>query len=149
MSQSIFAGPIASQNNPPIEPQWFEPSRFDIDTLTYGTTTSVTTSDSFGVENNYVVGQLVRFDIPPPFGARQLDGKQAYVLTTPSTNTFTVGINTTQGYDPFIAVPTHSTTPAQVAAIGDINSGVNNTGRSNNATTIQGAFINISPSAGG
>lgn len=149
MSQSVFPGPIASQNNPEIEPQWFEPSWFPIATITPGVTTSVTTSSSFGVDCNFVVGQLVRFVIPRYFGMQQLNFSQGYVLTVPGTNQITVGINTSQGYDAFIASPTYSTEPAQVMAIGDINTGLPNTGRSNNITTIQGTFINISPAAGG
>lgn len=149
MSQSIFPGPIAPENNPPIEPQWFQPSRFQISAISKGVSTTVTTLPSFGVDNNYVVGQLVRFNIPFPYGIQQLDGQQGYVTSLPTTNQFVVNINTSQGYDNFIPSPSYSTTPPSVVAIGDINTGAINQGRTNNGTSIPGRFENISPSAGG
>lgn len=153
MSQSIFPGPIASQNNPPIEPEFFQPSIFEISSIaadmTVPTTTLVTTLPAFGVNNNYVVGQTVRFTIPRPFGIQQLNEQQGLVLTLPATNQFTVGINITRNYDAFIPVPTYSTTTPKVAAIGDINTGAINAGRTHNGTTIPGSFQNISPAVGG
>lgn len=143
------SGPIAPENNPDIQPEWFQPSWFQISAITYGNTTTVTTLPSFGIDNNYVIGQLVRFVIPFFYGAEQLNGQQGYIISLPATNQVVVNINTSQGYDAFISSPTYSTTVPALVAIGDINSGTSNTGRSNNATTIPGAFENISPSAGG
>lgn len=149
MSQSIFPGPIAPENNPTIEPQFFQPSRFQISAITRGVTTTVTTLPAFGVDNNYVIGQLIRFNIPPFYGIQKLDGQQGYVTSLPATNQIVVDINTSQGYDPFIPSPSYSTTPPSVVAIGDINTGSINTGRTNNGTSIPGRFENISPAAGG
>ena len=149
MSQSVFPGPIAPQNNPEIEPQWFQPSAFTISALSYALVTTVTVLPAFDVDANYVVGQAVRFVIPPEFGAKELNGQQGYVLSILGTNQFTVNINTSQGYSAFIPSPTHSTTLPKILAIGDVNSGPINTSRNNNGTTIAGTFQNISPSAGG
>lgn len=146
---TFVTGPIAPENNPTIEPQFFRPSRFQISAISTGPTTTVTTLPSFGVDNNYVVGQLIRFVIPKPFGIQQLNEQQAYVINLPSTNQFTVNIDTSKGYDPFNPSPFYSTTPPSVVAIGDINFGFQNQGRSNENPSIPGSFQNISPSAGG
>ena len=149
MSSSPFPGPIAPENNPAIKPQWFQPSLFQISSIATGVNTTVTTLPAFGVDNNYVIGQLVRFNIPFFYGIQQLNGQQGYVIDIPATNQVTVNINTSQGYDPFIPTPVYSTTVPTIAAIGDINTGAINTGRSANGTSIPGRFENISPAAGG
>ncbi len=149
MSQSPFVGPIAPENNPTIEPQWFAPSAFPITAIALGPTTTVTVSDAFGVACNYVVGQQVRFVIPPFYGTYQLDGKEGFVTSVPGTNQVVVSINTAQNYNAFVASPPYSTTVAQLLAIGDVNTGPINTSRTGNQTYVQGSFINISPSIGG
>ena len=68
MSGYPFSGPIAPENNPVIEPEYFQPSVFPITAITQGTSTTVTTGTAFGVTNNYVIGQLVRFNIPFFYG---------------------------------------------------------------------------------
>jgi hypothetical protein len=146
MGTSVLNGPIAPENNPPIEPQNFQPSVFPITAISYGINTTVTTGTAFGVSNNYVIGQLVRFHIPTMYGAQQLDGQSAYVIGIPGSNRVTVGINTSSGYNSFIPSPSYGPTPPQISAIGDTNSGpINASGRVNLGTTIQGSFINISP----
>lgn len=143
---AYFIGPIAPERNPRIEPQYFQPSLFPITAISYGATTTVTTASAFGVNNNYVIGQLVRFNIPKTYGAQQLNGQEGYVVNIPGANQVSVGINTSIGYDAFIATPGYGPTPPQIAALGDINSGtINSQGRINNGTTIPGSFINISP----
>ena len=97
MSGYPFSGPIAPENNPDIQPEWFQPSWFQISAITYGTNTTVTTLPSFNVNNNYVVGQLVRFNIPFFYGAQQLNGQQGYVISLPATNQVVVNINTPRG----------------------------------------------------
>jgi hypothetical protein len=149
MSGFPFSGPIAAQNNPAIEPQWFQPSLFPITAISYGSATTVTTGTSFGISNNYVVGQLVRLVIPFPYGARQLNERQAYVVSIPGSNQVVLDINTTIGFDPFIPSPSYSTTVATITAIGDINTGPLNSSINDTGTTIPGTFTNISPSAGG
>lgn len=140
MSQSPFPGPIAPFNNPPINPQYYEPSRFQVTSITLGTSTTVTTS----VNHNYVIGQQVRILIPLPYGTYQLNEEDGYVTSIPATNQVVVDINSS-GFNPFNPTPTYSGNKPEIMAIGDINSPLLNTSRTDNSTFIQGSFINISP----
>lgn len=149
MSFPPLLGPTAPENNPVIEPEWFQPSLFPILAISSGIITTITTGTSFGISNNYVIGQLVRFNIPKAYGAQQLNGRQGYVIGIPASNQVVVNIDTSLNFDAFIPSPVYGPTSPQIVAIGDVNTGVMNYGRSNNGTTIPGAFINISPSAGG
>lgn len=207
--------PIAPENNPPITPQYYQPNRFIISSITNGQTTIVTTS----VNHNYVVGQEVRLIIPSTYGARQLNETKGLVLSIPAPNQVVLNINSSNA-DSFISTnvqtvitgasnavfcvlttnnnfsvgqyvlisgvsgmtqlngnnylitaqsPTTLTinvnssgfgaytsggncylvganlTQSQILAVGDINSGQINTGRTGNITYIPGSFINISP----
>lgn len=137
-------GPQAPERNPPIEPGFYQPSVFVITALTLGQTTTVTTA----VNHNYVVGQLVRLNVPLFFGTFQMNTITGYVLSIPAANQVVVGIDSTK-MNAFIPNPPYSTTPPQILAVGDINSGqIISTGRSQTMqeTTIPGAFINVSPS---
>lgn len=147
MTNAFNSGPIAPQRNPPIHPEFYQPSEFVITAIGLGASTTVTTAVSpFGVANNYVVGQLVRFIIPPTFGTTQLNQQTGYVISIPGANQVIVNINTSQNYNAFIASPTYGPTPPQLIPLGDINSGaINSTGRTANGTYIPGSFINISP----
>lgn len=138
-------GPVPPETNPPIEPQFFQPSQFVITALTLGLTTIVTTS----VDTNYVIGQQVRLLIPEPYGTSQINGQQGYVISIPASNQVEVTINSTQA-NAFIASPTFIQNSPQIVAIGDVNSGLISTngklGSNNNfAPTVPGSFINISP----
>ena len=105
--------------------------------MTLGQTTTVTTS----VDQNYVIGQLVRLDIPQGFGARQLNQQTGYVISIPASNQVVLTIDSSNA-DPFHT--STAITKPQIVAIGDVLSGTtNNQGRLNNATTIPGSFINI------
>jgi len=143
---TYFPGPSPAYTNPPIEPQNFQPNQFVITSIALGKTTTVTTATApYRVVNNYVIGQLVRFIIPPTYGTRQLDEQSGYVIAIPTTNEFVVDINSTT-FDAFIPSPSYGPTPAQVVAIGDIANGtINSSGRVNNGMAIPGSFINISP----
>lgn len=135
-------GPIAPERNPPIEPQYYEPSRFVISGLTLGATTTVTTTE----DHNYVIGQLVKLLIPSSYGSIQLNEQTGYVTQIPAANQvvttiYSVGANAFNS-----SVPSWATTKAQILAIGDVNTGyINPTGRTTTTTTIPGTFINISP----
>lgn len=135
-----FPGPTAPENNPPINPQYYQPSVFFISALTLGPTTTVTTS----VDNNYVIGQLVRLVIPNAYGSYQLNETQGYVISLPASNQVVVTIDSSNA-NTFISSPTGINTRPQIMAIGDINTGQTNTGRAGNITYIPGSFINISP----
>lgn len=135
-------GPIAPERNPPIQPQFYQPSRFEISAISLGATTTITTTE----DTNYVVGQLVRMLIPSTYGTRQLNEQQGYVISIPAADQVTVNIDTSIGYSSFISSPTYGPTPAQIMAIGDTNSGqINSSGRVNQLTYPPGSFINISP----
>lgn len=140
-----FPGPIAPESNPPINPQYFQPSDFYISALTLGATTTVTTS----VDHNYVIGQNVRLLIPSTYGASGLSGQQGLVISIPAADQVVVTINS-QGISPFVASPLYGPTPPQIIAIGDQNSGeISLNGRTTDSSitgpTIPGTFINISP----
>jgi len=136
----IISYPIPPYTNPPIEPQFYQPSQFFISNISLGPTTTVTTT----VDNNYVIGQLVRLLIPPSFGSIQLNERTGYVISLPASNQVTIDINSSVNVNSYIA--STAATQAQIVAIGDINSGqINSNGRTNNITFIPGSFINISP----
>jgi hypothetical protein len=134
-----ISGPIAPYSNVPIEAQFYQPSRFVISNVTLGTTTIVTTT----VNHNYVVGQLVRLLIPPQYGCFQLNEKTGYVIRIPAANQVEVIIDSSTNVNSYIAA-TAPNSP-EIIAVGDINSGPTNMGRTNNITYISGSFLNISP----
>jgi len=132
--------PFNPSINLPIHADYYAPRVFDISSLSLGSTTTVTTS----VDHDYVVGQLVRILIPNAYGSFQISGQQGYVISIPAANQVVVNINSTNA-NSFNASPTFGPTPPQIAAIGDVNTGQINTGRTGNLTYIPGSFINISP----
>ncbi len=137
---SYFSGPTPPFNNPPIHPEYFEPSRFVISGVTLGKTTLVTTT----VNNNYVIGQLVRLIIPKTFGCVQLNEISGYVLSIPSSNQVELDIDSSRNVNQYIA--SSANTQAQILAIGDTNTGIiSSTGINIPTTNIPGSFINISP----
>ena len=141
MSQSPFPGPIAPQNNPPINPQYYQPRIYYITAISEGPTTIITTSTN----HDYVIGQEVRLVIPPSYGAQTLNQQTGYVIAIPAANQVVTTINSL-GVNPFNPTPSYGPTQPQIVAIGDVNSGpINATGRSNTGTFIEGSFINISP----
>lgn len=134
---SAITGPIAPYNNVPIEPQYYQPRAYYIEDITIGSTTLVQTTE----DHDYVIGNQVRFIIPPESGCRQLNGKTGYVIGIPSSNEILVDIDSVGSAFTSSLAPTQP----QVLAIGDINSGQTNTSRSNQTTYVPGSFINISP----
>jgi hypothetical protein len=137
---SPFPGPTPPYNNPPINPQYYQPSQFFISDITLGQTTLVTTT----VDHNYVIGQLIRLLIPTTNSSYQLDEVTGYVISIPNPNQLQVGIDSSRNVNTFVT----SSRPnqPQIVSVGDINSGIiSNTGRINAMTNVPGAFINISP----
>jgi len=138
-----ITGPIPPFQNLPIMPQYFAPWAFVISGITLGVTTTVTMIIPSTTTLNYVVGQLVRLLIPASFGCTQLNEQTAYVLTVTAPNQVTLALNSVGG-NPYIS--SSATTPAQIVAVGDINSGaINNNGGQNFGTYIPGSNINVSP----
>lgn len=142
MSQSPFPGPTAPENNPPINPQFYQPNVFFISNITVGSpTTTVTTS----VDHNYVIGQIVRLLIPATYGSFQLNEQEGDVIAIPAANQVVLNINS-QNVNSFIPNPAYGPTKPQIVPVGDFNSGqINSSGRIQNKTYIPGSFINISP----
>jgi hypothetical protein len=141
MTTTYFGPPRPAYSNPPINPQYFQPSRFVISEIALGPTTLVTTS----VNHNYVIGQLVRLFIQPTYGTYQLNEVLGYVIAIPTATQITLNINST-GFNAFIPSPSYGPTLPQVVAVGDSGSGIISlTGRSVPSTAIPGSFINISP----
>jgi len=134
-----YVGPIAPYNNLPIEPQNYQPRLFFISAIALGQLTTVTTT----VDHDYVVGQQCRLIIPPTNGCRQLNEQTGFVDSIPSANQVVLNINSSMNVDPFVTSSANN--QPQILAIGDVNTGQTNTGRSGNLTYIPGSFINISP----
>jgi hypothetical protein len=134
-----ISGPIPPYTNPPIEPQFYNPSRFEISDITRGRTTTVFSTSNF----DYPIGQQIRLLIPPSFGCIQLNNATGYVLSLPSATSVEVSIDSSINVSPFNS--SAATTKPQILPIGDINSGkINSNGRINNGVYIEGSFINVS-----
>jgi hypothetical protein len=133
-----YVGPIAAYNNVPIHTEYYQPKFFFISNITLGQTTTVTTT----ANQDYVIGQECRLIIPPTNGCRQLNEKTGFVISIPSTTQVVLDIDSSRNVDAFQT--SSATTQPQILAIGDINTGAINKGRTNNGTYIPGSFINIS-----
>ena len=133
-----IVGPIAPYNNVQINAQYYNPSRFVISAISFGQTTTVTTT----VDMNYVIGQLVRLIIPPEYGCRQLNGIEGYVISLPASDQVEIEIVSTGG-DPF--VDANQPTKAQIIPVGTINNGGINPDINNQYIYVPGSFINVSP----
>jgi len=133
-----YVGPIALFNNLPIHTEYYEPQFFFISSITLGQTTTVTTTTS----QDYVIGQECRLIIPPTNGCRQLNEKKGIVKAIQSPTQVVLNIDSSQNVDAFQT--SSATTQPQILAIGDINTGAINKGRTNNITYIPGSFHNIS-----
>lgn len=139
MSNPFNQPPIAPERNPPIHPEYYAPRKYNISAITRGMTTTITTSE----DHDYVAGQLVRTWIPSFFGTYELNGQENYVISVPTSNQVIISLDS-RAYTAFISSPPYSNTPAQICAIGDVNSGQTNISPSNLNLNIPGSFINIS-----
>jgi hypothetical protein len=140
-SPPLIFGPIAPESNPPINPQYYLPNWFNIESIAMGFTTLVTTV----IDHNYVVAQQVRLLIPSIYGANALNEQTAFVISIPSPNQMVLELFSLNS-DTFVSNPNSGITQPQVVAIGDVNSGaINATGRTGNGTFIPGSFIDVSP----
>jgi hypothetical protein len=134
-----IVGPIAPYSNVPIEPQFYEPRRYEIDDISKGQTTTITTTE----DHDFVIGQQVRINLPAVYGMYQINGKQAMVIDIPSDDEVVLNLDSTQ-FDSFIAANDNQV--PQIIPIGEFNSGyISSTGRVVSEINIPGSFINISP----
>lgn len=136
---SIFdVGPIAPYRNPPIEPQDYQPRVYSIADITRGVTTIVETD----VDHDFVVGQLIRLLIPAVCKIQQVNRKQAYVISVPSSTEVELDLNTVNA-DAFVPFTANGTPPV-IVPVGDGNIGILNPNGRSQPTSIPGSFINIS-----
>lgn len=96
----VISYPVPPYANVPIEPQFYQPSRFAVSAITRGLTTQITTSE----DHNYVIGQLIRLIIPPIFGSYQLNEQPAYVISLPSATDLVADMDSRQA-NAFIPTP--------------------------------------------
>lgn len=143
MTNPYSIGPNAPFRNPPINAEYYEPSRFVITAISEGINTVITTQ----IAHNYVIGQEIRLLIPVWWGAYQLNKETGFVINIPSPTQVTVGIDSV-GISPFALSnpsPQYPQQP-QIIAIGDLNTGnINANGQLNYGLAIPGSFQNISP----
>ena len=116
---TVLSPPIPLYSNPPINPQFYAPSRFFISNIVLGANTLVTTT----INHNYVIGQSVRLIIPPQNGCRELNEQQGIVLVIPAANQVQISIYSV-GLTPFVF--TSLPQQPQILAIGDVNTGTIN-----------------------
>lgn len=140
-----ITGPIPLYNNPTPNPQYYKPWKFNISAITQGKTTLVTLVIPSVTVLNLVIGQLVRFIIPPTYGIRQLNEVPGYIIDITLPDQVTIDIDS-RFFDPFIA--SSQPTPAQLIPVGDVNTGaINVTGAQSTKTFIDGSFRDISPNS--
>jgi len=74
------------------------------------------------LNHQYIVGTIVRFDIPLLFGMQQLNQQIGTILSVPTPTTFTIGIPT-NNMDPFVLPTTFPPAyqDAQVVPVGESN----------------------------
>lgn len=116
----------------------------DLEDVTQDVPALVTTVDDHG----FVIGNTVQFFIPPQWGMTQLNGVKGVVESIPSTDEFTVNIDTTT-FNAFV-IPSPSAfvviDPAQVTGIGDVNYGLSSPGGVPVLPiTVPGAYLNQPP----
>jgi methenyltetrahydromethanopterin cyclohydrolase len=142
MTSPFNTGPQAPERNPPITPQYYSPRAVVISSITpiSQTSTQIVTE----TENQFVVGQVVRFDIVARVGMQELNQSQAIVFSITNDTTFLAKVDTTK-FNAFNPAG-NTLQDSMVIPIADLNSGqINSSGRINNITYIDGSFINISP----
>jgi hypothetical protein len=141
MSSSYFFGPTPIYNNPVPVPGYYIPQREVVSNIVKGQATTIYVSTT----HHYVVGQLVKLFVPPPWGMREINNIPSYVIDVISSEEFAIDIDSLTFSD-YIQTPKYPmTTLPQVIAIGDnITGNITTTGRKSNPYP-RGAFINISP----
>ena len=101
---AIVTSPFPPYQNFEIDSDFYNPDIFDISSISFGLTTTITTS----IVHNYTVGQIVRFQIPNRYKTIELDGKEAIITDLPSSTQFKFEIES-NGFTPFLSSPYVST----------------------------------------
>jgi hypothetical protein len=166
---NLTGSPTGAYVKQVLYPYLYAPGVAVISALSYGTTTTVTTS----APNNFVLGQQVAFHIPSAWGPTQFNSTASnvnsltpgspiygFVTAINSTTQFVVNITSTS-YTTFstsgitVAQVKAGLSPPQVVAVGDVNTGgvqysggayypsplINSTSTIN-GPAISGAFVN-------
>lgn len=139
-----MASPLNRYNLGLFNSGTYSPIISDVSDISRNYPALVTTSNN----HSFVVGNEVQFFIPQEWGMTQLSGQTGFVLSIPSTTEFTVNIDTTQ-FNAFVTPSPSSIVvinPAQVAGIGDSNTGqLAPGGVLPVPNTVSGAFKNQFP----
>lgn len=166
---NLSGSPVGAKVVKVLYPYLYLPGVTFINAITRGTTTTVTTT----TDHNLVVGQEVAFRIPNLWGTTQLNSLPntnipgqpiyGYVVAVNSNSSVTVNINSSSytAFTTYITVANvFGLTPAQMVAVGDVNTGGNlidatsplypspvfptSSGgiRTINGPAIRGAFVN-------
>lgn len=75
---SVISYPRPLYSDPAIRYS-YKPNRLNISAITQGATTTITTS----ADHNFVIGQLVRFIIPPDYGMREINNLDTPITQAP------------------------------------------------------------------
>lgn len=94
-------GPVPAESNPAIEPENYNPSRFEVTNISLGQTTTVTTE----LADDYYIGQQVRLLVPKKYGSYQLNQLVGYVISQPSSTQVVVTIDSSKNVNAFIPTP--------------------------------------------
>lgn len=95
---SPFPGPVPPYNNPPINPQYYEPRVFDIEDVQLGSFTNVFTV----MNHDYVIGQEVRLLIPYYSGCRQLNQMTGEYIIPPNQQAVNLVQDSTSGNSGYV-----------------------------------------------
>lgn len=113
-----MASPLNPYNLGLFNSGTYSPFICNISAITQSQTATITTS----IDHGFVVGNQIQCFVPAQWGMRQLNNVKGYVTAVPSATQITTNINT-QSFDPFVIPMTTTSTIAQVAGIGDSNTG--------------------------
>jgi len=97
---SIVTSPTPLFQNFPVDSDFYSPSFFNIASLTLGKTTTIETA----APNPYVLGQIVRVQIPSRFGTIEINLKEGVIIQINSNTEFIINLDSSQ-FTPFIASP--------------------------------------------
>lgn len=101
------------------------PSTLEITAITQSYPAVTTISiDAITASNTYIAGQLVRLNIPYPYGMQQAAGQQVKILSNVGSN-ITLDMDS-RNFDPFIVPSGNVSQPASMAPAGSRNLQYNN-----------------------